>query len=135
MCLKFPDNSMYYGEMAYFNEFDEVMEDFDPSVYDEPEEQPKEEEPVHKPKKKGGKKSQIEEEPEPVEKPKKPFFKRRRHGKGMQVFYRPDKTIMCKYEGYWHNGEKHGWGKIDYPDGSYYYGELEKGVKNGRGKY
>lgn len=134
ICLKFPDSSMYYGEMAYFDEDDNLMENFDPSIYDQVEEEeptPEEEELAKKKsKKKGGKSKAVEEEVEDL-KPKKPFYKRKRHGRGIQAFYRPDNTVMCKYEGHWSKDEKHGWGKIEYPDGSYYRGELEMGTKNG----
>jgi len=34
--------------------------------------------------------------------------KKMRHGVGIQLFYRPDDSIMCKYEGHWKLGKRHG---------------------------
>ena len=48
--------------------------------------------------------------------------KKKRHGVGVQIFYRPDNSIMCKYEGHWDRNQKHGLGITTYPDQSVYIG-------------
>lgn len=50
-------------------------------------------------------------------------FKKLRHGVGVQVFYRPDNSIMCKYEGHWVKGKKCGQGVTTYPDQSVFIGK------------
>lgn len=62
-------------------------------------------------------------------------IKRLRHGPGAQIFYRPDNSVMCKYEGHWDRDLKHGKGILTYPDQSVYVGELKKGIKHGKGRY
>lgn len=55
---------------------------------------------------------------------KKIEIKRLRHGVGVQVFYRPDNSIMCKYEGHWAKGKKLGQGVTTYPDQSVFVGKI-----------
>lgn len=52
-------------------------------------------------------------------------IKRLRNGVGVQVFYRPDNSIMCKYEGHWSKGKKFGQGVTTYPDQSVFIGEFD----------
>jgi len=117
VCLQFPDDSVYYGEMAYFNEDGRLVDDYK-------ETQLTPEEVAH---------MSLEQQREAAQKQVK--YKRLRHGPGVQIFYKDDKTVLCKYEGYWEKDEKHGFGKMVYPDQSYYEGKLNKGIKQGFGKY
>ena len=92
-CLKFEDNSIYYGETAWFDEQNKPCKQED----------------------KGAKK--------------------KRHGKGVQMFLRPDNSILCKYEGEWVHGTKTGEGVSTYPDGSVYVGTMHNESKEGFGKF
>lgn len=58
-----------------------------------------------------------------------------RHGIGSQMFVAEDQSVLCKYEGQWKAGKKHGEGVISYPDGSVYAGCLENEMKEGFGKF
>lgn len=59
----------------------------------------------------------------------------KRHGRGVQVTYRNESTILSKYEGEWSKDEMHGSCVISYHDGSIYLGGLQEGRKHGMGKY
>ena len=58
-----------------------------------------------------------------------------RHGKGVQLFYRKDDSIFCKYEGEWFKDHKHGRGRTVYPDQSIYVGSMKYDKKDGEGHY
>jgi len=92
-CLKFEDNSIYYGETAWMDDKGQIV----------------------KPDEKGAKK--------------------KRHGVGVQMYLRPDNSILCKYEGNWVGGLKTGECVATYPDGSVYVGSLVNEQKEGFGKF
>ncbi|RDD44078.1 MORN repeat-containing protein 1 [Trichoplax sp. H2] len=52
-----------------------------------------------------------------------------RHGFGIYTY----KNRFFKYEGGWHNGKKHGHGKLIMSDGGYYEGEFKDGEMDGAG--
>lgn len=58
-----------------------------------------------------------------------------RHGLGVQIFYRNDNSIFCKYEGEWQKDKKHGRGRTIYPDQSIYVGNMKNDIKEGYGTY
>ena len=51
------------------------------------------------------------------------------------MFLRPDNSVLCKYEGEWNMGKKHGQGTTSYPDGSIYAGESVDDLKHGFGRF
>jgi hypothetical protein len=104
VCLKFEDSSIYYGEVALFDEqHNEVSESALKKYNDEFEKKLKE---------------------KPGQDQVKKLFKKKRHGSGVQMFTRSDGSILCKYEGQWECGFKSGEGVATYPDGSVYAGRL-----------
>lgn len=60
---------------------------------------------------------------------------RLRHGKGIQMYTRPDGSLLCKYEGEWVKGKKTGKALVTYPDGSIYDGTLINDLKEGYGTF
>ena len=57
-----------------------------------------------------------------------------KHGQGKLTFKR--NNGKCYYEGQWIDGEPHGYGKgkIIYPNGDFYEGEMYDGNLQGKGK-
>ena len=109
ICLKLPDSSIYFGEVAFVNEAGEFV---DPNAQVQEEESKEEsEEP------------ELDEYGDPIS--SKPVLKRARHGLGVQLFGTTSASYLCKYEGWWHMDQKHGEGKCTYPDKSSYWGLLK----------
>ena len=102
VCLKFEDQSLYYGELSTFNEQGELVSEEVVSKYNQDFEK------------------KVKENPETSH--QKKIFKKKRHGTGAQIFLRPDGSVLCKYEGNWAAGLKDGDGVATYPDGSIYAG-------------
>jgi hypothetical protein len=107
------DNSIYYGEVAWFNDQGEQVQAPSPET---PQENP-------------GTPSGDDQAPI-INRPKM-----MRHGNGAQIFLRQDDTVLCKYEGQWKNDLKQGLGITMYPDGAWFSGTLIKEEKDGYGKY
>lgn len=61
--------------------------------------------------------------------------KKVRHGKGAQIFFTTDQSVLCKYEGDWVADRKEGVGMASYPDGSTYNGSLKADLKDGYGNF
>lgn len=102
VCLQMEDDSIYYGEVAWFDEQGTlVSETFVQSHEAE----------VRK-----------KLDSQPGQEVRKKVFKRRRHGLGAQVFTRSDGSVLCKYEGSWSAGKMEGEGAVSYPDSSVYIG-------------
>ena len=104
VCLKFEDGSIYYGEVAWFDEQNNEVSETAIKKYNEDFEKKLKEQPTQDHTKK--------------------IFKKKRHGSGAQMFTRHDGSILCKYEGQWDCGSKSGEGVATYPDGSVYAGML-----------
>ena len=114
--IKFSDNSIYYGEVAWFNESNEQVQapSLNQSNISDPQNP-----------------SNTETDNQyTLNKPKM-----LRHGNGAQIFLRQDDTVLCKYEGEWKLDLKSGNGVTMYPDGAWYYGILNNEEKEGYGKY
>ena len=79
--ITFEDNSVYFGEVSWFNEEGEEV----PAPAQAQSE--------------GENQEGNTENPEGQEEvPKAKMF---RHGNGAQIFLRQDNTVLCKYEGEW----------------------------------
>ena len=111
--IKFMDNSIYYGEVAWFNDLGEQVP---APAKDSPKENPET--------------PSDDQTPQNLDKPRM-----MRHGNGAQIFLRQDDTVLCKYEGQWQFDLKQGIGMTMYPDGAWYSGSLLKEEKDGYGKY
>jgi hypothetical protein len=104
--IKFIDDSIYYGEVAYF--------DHEDTQVDEPD----------------------EEQQNPDQTTAQATIRKLRHGNGVQIFFRKDGSILSKYEGEWKKGEKSGKALILYPDSSEYIGNVKNGQKQAnQGQY
>ena len=62
-------------------------------------------------------------------------YTKKRQGAGVQIFHKPDNTIISKYEGMWVADKMQGEGVLLYPDQSLYAGKLVDGQRNGIGRY
>ncbi len=56
-----------------------------------------------------------------------------RHGSGVELYGKTEEQRLCKYEGEWDMGRKHGLGRLLYPDGSEYTGDFKEDERNGYG--
>lgn len=82
--ITFEDNSIYYGEVAWFNEEGEQVA---PPSQDQTNNTQQEE--------------ALENTDNAEIEDKLPKSKMLRHGNGAQIFLRQDNTVLCKYEGEW----------------------------------
>lgn len=115
--ITFEDNSIYYGEVAWFNEEGEEV----PAPAEEDS---------------SGENQEGSQNPNGEDLEKVPKAKISRHGNGAQIFLRQDNTVLCKYEGEWIKDSKYGNGLTMYPDGAIYAGSLNSlEKKEGYGKY
>ena len=80
--ITFEDNSIYYGEVAWFNEEGEEV----PAPAEEDS---------------SGENQEGSQNPNGEDLEKVPKAKISRHGNGAQIFLRQDNTVLCKYEGEW----------------------------------
>lgn len=112
-CLKLDDDSVYYGEVAMFDEEDKLVSQGYIDGYER----------------------ELKQLLSKGQQAKKRLFKAKRHGMGTQIFSRPDGSVLSKYEGTWRNGKMDGKGRMIYPDSSEYYGELKEAKKHGFGTF
>ena len=59
----------------------------------------------------------------------------KRHGQGVVKYVADDGSVCEKFEGEWHAGKMHGFGKYQYADGGVYEGQWLQGKMHGAGTY
>lgn len=110
LLFKFPDNSIYFGEVTYINEYGQIVDDKSLNNYI----------------------NNVN------------ALRVVRHGYGVELFetleeINSDNNIilksMCKYEGNWVKGKKHGKGKATFKNGDIYDGNFEDDTFNGIGTF
>lgn len=134
-CIKFREGNIYYGQVervevstAQFKENSSKLDHSSPVLVAESIKPAKGKED----KTKGGK--HIKEE-DKDEEPANENTMKVRHGLGVQIYYKPDGSVISKYEGSWFRGKKHGHASVVYPDKSSYVGHFKNDFREGRGLF
>ena len=113
-CWQMDDGSVYYGQIAYVDQDNKIVEDVEEAKRQLEEQQQENEDP-------------DQEQPEPK-------FKKVRHGLGVNCYGRSEgEDILCKYEGNWDRDRKTGEGFLVFPDGSTYKGSFKNDIIDGFG--
>ena len=142
-CLKFKNNSYYFGEIAYLDSEGVLVRQFlknslktlKISQYlDNPNEiVASHEDPPANLNPKDGKPQKIPEKPAQTQIESK-VFKKVRHGFGVQVFGGVESDDLRKYEGQWDKDKRNGQGTCVYSDGSCYIGGFLNDLREGFAK-
>lgn len=135
-CIKFREGCLYYGQVELVEiTANQLIENSKLEISHIPaaKEVPKEVAKTGKAKDEKGKGKEPQKDTATEEQVLPENMKWQRHGLGVQMYYRPDGTILAKYEGSWFRGKKQGHAVVTYPDKSTYVGNFKNDCRDGKG--